>query len=136
MSKKIIIIILIIFLLLSITIILLNETLSNNIKSRFFGEWYGTHYDTQNNITFEMYFIFYKNNTAKNEYYFENEINERELLYTLWRTFEIEDDELCLTYLTNTSFTRCYKYSFSNENKNLTISSLIGDEEYYFTKNS
>jgi hypothetical protein len=107
---------------------------SNDDKSRFIGEWFGTYNDSINKIKYEIIFNFYDNNTAQNIYYWYNESNVRELIYTLWRNYTIENSKLCLTYLTNTSFTRCYEYTFYNDYSNLKISSINDSEEYYFTK--
>jgi len=45
------------------------ENSSSDDKKRLIGEWYGTYYDSTNNITFEMIFTFYDNDTAQNVYY-------------------------------------------------------------------
>lgn len=135
MFKKLLLIFIVI-LIIFVGLIGCTEKSINNNKKQFIGEWFGTFYDSNNNITFEIKYIFYENDTTANIYYFYNEIGEREYLHTLWRYYTIENSQLCLTYLTNISFTKCYKYSFYNNYSNLKISNLDGSEEVEFIRTS
>jgi hypothetical protein len=107
---------------------------SNDDKTRFIGEWLTTYNDTINKINYEITYNFYENDTTQNIYnYYYNGSSVAET-YILWRNYTIEDSKLCFTYFTNTSFTRCYEYTFYNDYSNLKISSTTNSEEIYFTK--
>ena len=110
-----------------------NENSNNINKEKFIGVWHTYYYDSANDISYDITYSYYANNTAKAIYiiYIDNESED----LTFWVEYTITKSELCHTYVDDPSVSTCYDYIFSNNDTKLTITTTNEPiEKFEYTK--